>query len=45
MKIIKQCLFVRIHVIIFSADLGGSSYYSSGKLEGRRGERFHGNSN
>ena len=27
-----------------SADLGGSSKYSSENLEGRSGERFHGNS-
>ena len=29
----------------FSADLGGSSKYSSENLEGRSGERFHENSN
>ena len=28
-----------------SADLGGSSKYSSENLEGRSGERFHENSN
>ena len=26
---------------VFSADLGSSSKYSSGNLEGRSGERFH----
>jgi hypothetical protein len=29
----------------FSADLGGRRKYSRGSLEGRRGERFHVNSN
>jgi hypothetical protein len=29
----------------FSADLGGSSKYSNENFEGRRGERFHVNSN
>ncbi len=31
-------------VAAFSADLGGSSKYSSENLEGRSGERFHENS-
>ena len=31
-------------VAVFSADLGGSSNYSSENLEGRSGERFHENS-
>ena len=31
--------------VAFSADLGGSSKYSSENLEGRSGERFHENSN
>lgn len=35
---------VRRGVAVSSADLGGSSKYSSGNLEGRSGERFHGNS-
>jgi hypothetical protein len=35
---------VRGSVAVSSADLGGSSKYSSGNLEGRSGERFHGNS-
>jgi len=40
-KVVK----VTFYEIVFSADLGGSSKYSSGNLEGRSGERFHVNSN
>jgi len=35
---------MRGSVAISSADLGGSSNYSSEKLEDRSGERFHDNS-
>ena len=35
---------VRGSVAAFSADLGGSSKYSSENLEGRSGERFRENS-
>jgi len=35
---------VRGSVAFSSADLGGSSKYSSEKLEDRSGERFHENS-
>jgi len=36
---------VRGSVAFSSADLGGSSKYSSENLEDRSGERFHENSN
>jgi len=36
---------VILYEIYYSADLGGSSKYSSGNLEGRSGERFHENRN
>lgn len=44
MEIVKQLYPVRGSVAVSSADLGGSSKYSSENLEGRSGERFHGNS-
>jgi len=39
----EAALRVTSSVASFSADLGGSSKYSSENLEGRRGERFHEN--
>jgi len=36
---------VILYEIYSSADLGGSSNYTSETLEGRSGERFHENSN
>ena len=44
MEVVKQLVSVRRSVAASSADLGGSSKYSSENLEGRSGERFHGNS-
>jgi len=40
----KEAFPVRGSVAFSSADLGGSSKYSSEKLEDRSGERFHENS-
>ena len=40
----KEAHPVKGSVAAFSADLGGSSKYSSENLEGRSGERFHENS-
>ena len=45
MKINFEALSVNSSRKIFSTDLGGSSKYSSEKLEGRSGERFHVNIN
>jgi len=39
----EEALGVTQSVAAISADLGGSSKYSSENLEGRRGERFHEN--
>jgi len=41
----KEAFPVRGSVAFSSADLGGSSKYSSENLEDRSGERFHENSN
>ena len=41
----KETYHVNESVTSSSADLGGSSKYSSEILEGRSGERFHENSN
>ena len=40
----EEALGVTQSVAAISADLGGSSKYSSENLEGRSGERFHENS-
>jgi len=40
----KEAFLVKESVAAFSADLGGSSKYSSENLEGRSGERFRENS-
>jgi len=40
----KEAFLVKGSVAFSSADLGGSSNYSSEKLEDRSGERFHENS-
>ena len=41
----EEALGVTRSAVSFSADLGGSSKYTSGNLVGRSGERFHENSN
>ena len=40
----REACFVKGSEVAFSADLGGSSKYSSENLEGRSGERFRENS-
>jgi hypothetical protein len=40
-----EALGVSLGGTAFSADLGGSSKYSNGNFEDRRGEGFHENSN
>ena len=40
----REACFVKGSEVVFSADLGGSSKYSSENLEGRSGERFRENS-
>jgi hypothetical protein len=40
----EEAFSLRRSVVVYSADLGGSSKYSSENLEGRSGERFHENS-
>ena len=44
MEVSEEALAVMLGETASSADLGGSSKYSSENLEGRSGERFHENS-
>ena len=45
MEVVANLRGVTLEGTASSADLGGSSKYSSETLEDRRGEGFHGNSN
>ena len=45
MGVSEEAVGVSLRETASSADLGGSSKYSSEILEGRSGERFHVNSN